>query len=380
MEDYNQFVRRLLLNYIIGSLLAIFGVGGITMFVSIKVGIHVIILLFFILMISIMVMFSVEGLIFYKHLKPIKRAFKANSGSNEIIENGIRQLYQLPEFSVKRIMLPHLLSFSIPAIIISLILIQEKMMNFPHSYVLYAFFASFLVAALHALIEYFLTIRTVHPAIEILKMKLQDGSTLMPKKEAIRVPIRLKMGIAIVLIGVFPVFLFLLAAQIKLHEIAGVQTNLFWNWAWAILAITVFYSVLISRIMAKDIEKPINQLQQMMKEAETQNYVMKENVYTDEFSDLFFGFNKMIIEIQKQNEKNEMMIESFLMVLSAALDARDPYTSGHSLRVADFSKRIGQSLGLPSHEVELLYKTSLLHDIGKIGVPDSILLKDGRLS
>jgi HD-GYP domain-containing protein (c-di-GMP phosphodiesterase class II) len=66
--------------------------------------------------------------------------------------------------------------------------------------------------------------------------------------------------------------------------------------------------------------------------------------------------------------------------LSSAIDASDPYTNGHSLRVTAYSVGIGRQLGLPSDMLEALEYGSLLHDIGKIGVMEAILSKPGRLT
>jgi putative nucleotidyltransferase with HDIG domain len=66
--------------------------------------------------------------------------------------------------------------------------------------------------------------------------------------------------------------------------------------------------------------------------------------------------------------------------MAEEVDARDPYTFEHSLRVATYSKAIGQALGLSSPELELVELSAKVHDIGKIRIPDSILLKPGRLT
>jgi putative nucleotidyltransferase with HDIG domain len=69
-----------------------------------------------------------------------------------------------------------------------------------------------------------------------------------------------------------------------------------------------------------------------------------------------------------------------LRSLAGALEARDAYTQGHSERVAKLSMRIAEKLGLPEEDRKEIYSAALLHDIGKIGVRDEVLLKPGRLT
>ena len=66
--------------------------------------------------------------------------------------------------------------------------------------------------------------------------------------------------------------------------------------------------------------------------------------------------------------------------LTAVIDAKDPYTCGHSERVARIGVRLGKEMALPEKTLGDLYLGGLLHDIGKIGVKDSVLLKEGRLT
>lgn len=75
------------------------------------------------------------------------------------------------------------------------------------------------------------------------------------------------------------------------------------------------------------------------------------------------------------------MFDEFITeVLLNALELRDRGTAGHSQRVAELALRLGHVLGLPDQEMGLLRMGALLHDIGKIGVPDSILYKPGSLN
>ena len=66
--------------------------------------------------------------------------------------------------------------------------------------------------------------------------------------------------------------------------------------------------------------------------------------------------------------------------LVAAVEAKDPYTEAHSLTVAAYAEAIGKRLNMPGHVVESLRNAALLHDVGKIGIPDAILTKPGPLT
>ena len=71
--------------------------------------------------------------------------------------------------------------------------------------------------------------------------------------------------------------------------------------------------------------------------------------------------------------------EQVIYSLAAAVEAKDPYTEAHTRRVAESARRIGARMGLPADELDALYRGGMIHDIGKIGVPDHILLKPGEL-
>jgi len=74
------------------------------------------------------------------------------------------------------------------------------------------------------------------------------------------------------------------------------------------------------------------------------------------------------------------LLMGVLHALTATIDAKDPYTSGHSQRVALISRRLAQECGFEPEKVQQIYLAGLLHDIGKIGVPEGILRKEGRLT
>ena len=87
------------------------------------------------------------------------------------------------------------------------------------------------------------------------------------------------------------------------------------------------------------------------------------------------------IESYKEAQKREhALFEQTAEALANAIDAKDKYTHGHSARVAMYSSRIAQAAGKDEETCEQVYFAALLHDVGKIGVPDAIINKDGKLT
>lgn len=83
--------------------------------------------------------------------------------------------------------------------------------------------------------------------------------------------------------------------------------------------------------------------------------------------------------IELYDEHDELLV-GFVRSLVSTLDAKDPYTRGHSERVALLARRLGQQIGLETSDLEDIYLSGLLHDIGKVGVDDRILAKPGQLT
>jgi HD-GYP domain-containing protein (c-di-GMP phosphodiesterase class II) len=78
-------------------------------------------------------------------------------------------------------------------------------------------------------------------------------------------------------------------------------------------------------------------------------------------------------------DANELFLDT-IEALVAAIDAKDPYTEGHSQRVSEFSVAVAQEMGMTPELIRQIRIGSLLHDVGKIGITDSILLKPGKLT
>ena len=90
--------------------------------------------------------------------------------------------------------------------------------------------------------------------------------------------------------------------------------------------------------------------------------------------------NREIESYKEAQRKERVMFEQTAEALANAIDAKDKYTRGHSARVAMYSRLIAEKAGLPEDACEKVYFEALLHDVGKIGVHEDILNKEGRLT
>ena len=90
----------------------------------------------------------------------------------------------------------------------------------------------------------------------------------------------------------------------------------------------------------------------------------------------------LVIMIQSRRKKDQFTRLSIHVVeaLAAAIDAKDTYTKGHSGRVAEYAREIGRRYGFAEKQLDEIYMMGLLHDVGKIGIPDAVINKPGKLT
>jgi HD-GYP domain-containing protein (c-di-GMP phosphodiesterase class II) len=105
--------------------------------------------------------------------------------------------------------------------------------------------------------------------------------------------------------------------------------------------------------------------------------------FTDDDIGLFealAGQAATVLQLSRLYNDTQKLFEGVVNVVAGAIDAKDPYTQGHSQRVSDFSVAIAEELGLTREEIYHIKIGGILHDVGKIGVPDAILKKPDRLT
>ena len=82
----------------------------------------------------------------------------------------------------------------------------------------------------------------------------------------------------------------------------------------------------------------------------------------------------------KYIDEQEEMYEQYIYGLVSIVEKRDTYTAGHSTRVADYAERIAKAMGIAQERIHILHRAGMLHDIGKIAIPDSVFLKPSKLT
>lgn len=153
-----------------------------------------------------------------------------------------------------------------------------------------------------------------------------------------------------------------------------------------IIALSV--ALILGYFLARALSDPITKLATVSEEIAKGNFKIRAQVAgTKETSSLASTFNNMATQIelyverliQAATENRDLFVNSIRMI-ATAIDAKDPYTRGHSERVCSYSLAIGKELGLSSTEMEEIRVAAMLHDVGKIGIDDRVLRKPTALN
>jgi HD-GYP domain-containing protein (c-di-GMP phosphodiesterase class II) len=147
-------------------------------------------------------------------------------------------------------------------------------------------------------------------------------------------------------------------------------------------------TVVIGFLAAKTITHPLDLLTRTARSIAERDFTQRAEIQSrTEIGELAFTFNQMAEDIQRYignlktaSEQNRQLFMESIEMIAAAVDAKDEYTKGHSARVAQFSVILARELGLSEDEVDKIRISATLHDVGKIGVDDRVLKKEGRLT
>jgi HD-GYP domain-containing protein (c-di-GMP phosphodiesterase class II) len=156
----------------------------------------------------------------------------------------------------------------------------------------------------------------------------------------------------------------------------------------ALVAAVTILAVVLGTLFAGEISRPIQALAQSARRLAGGDYSTRVEVAANnEVGLLGDAFNQMGDEIQKAIEQirqaaatNKELFMGSIRMLANAIDEKDPYTRGHSERVAFYSMVMAKHMGMTDDEVERVYLSGIIHDVGKIGIEDKILRKPAALT
>jgi putative nucleotidyltransferase with HDIG domain len=160
--------------------------------------------------------------------------------------------------------------------------------------------------------------------------------------------------------------------------LSGALGAMFW------IALAAFSLAGIASLwMARTLSRPINTLSQSL-EHMTESLTFDDALVTTgsslEVDALTRSFNTMMHSVSQAQAETRSAYVGAIRALAVALDARDPYTAGHSERVSAISVAVGRELALSAEDLDVLRLGALLHDIGKIGISDNVLRKPDALT
>lgn len=149
----------------------------------------------------------------------------------------------------------------------------------------------------------------------------------------------------------------------------------------AIFAVAALMTLLFGGLLARKITRPVDRLVVSTAAIAAGDLAHRAEITSDdEIGVLAQSFNAMASTLEQKDRELEENYFASIETLARAIDARDPYTFGHSTRVAAISLEIASAMELPENDMKALRRAALLHDIGKIGVEDRILRKQGPLT
>ncbi|MFP4977077.1 HD domain-containing phosphohydrolase [Paenibacillus sp. CN-4] len=381
MDLYAAFIKKQVRNYLFGSSVAVMAAGSLLMFSTLDVSGKEYGWLLLILAVSFLVMIIAEMIVFRSDIRPIKETLRSRNPELPQLRQAYKRTHQLPLLAVRRILVPHLLGLMIPGVTLAVLFISLGIVHLPLYYVGIAVAGSVLIASMHALIEFFLTGTAISPLVqEFQKLAIARFKADFSVEEHVFLSIRPKFLVSCMLIGTFPLFLFSMMTQVRMEALSTEAIKDYWIWAGLVLFIGIGFSTLAAWLLTRSVQRPIDQLHEAINRVKEGRLVQAQDLYSDEFSRLVAGFNMMVRGLQVRERQNRQLLDSYFTTLALALDARDSYTAGHSLRVAEYSVIIGRMAGLTREQLDNLRKSALLHDIGKIGVSDHVLFKEGQLT
>ncbi|MFC4735364.1 HD domain-containing phosphohydrolase [Bacillus daqingensis] len=379
MEEMRKlFIKQAWRSYVIGSTAALFCAVSLIVFHTSRLSAGELYIVLLILSVSIPVMLLAEWYAFKRDTTSLRKL--TFESTPEAWQAAAKETLYFPIACVKRVMLPHFIGISLPAASLTWMAILMDLLTFSPLYILLAVIAGLLIAGLHAMIEFFLVYPLSVKLAAVLHEQAPVPSSIVHDRSLFVTSFRRKLIASLVFTSAFPVLMLLLSLQVR--RMSGVTESIieFWTWASVLVLITAGTAWAGAWLLYRHLLTPLSKLHEGFRRVKEGDWAPVQSLFGDEFDELSNGFNAMISGLERREKRNRELLQNVFSFFAAALDARDEYTAGHSRRVASYAVSIAKEAGFSESEQDLVYKAGLLHDVGKIGVPDAILLKKGKLT
>ena len=226
--------------------------------------------------------------------------------------------------------------------------------------------------------------KEAHPGLPYDASRIPDLWMGLKEPAADRTPVKDPWGTSIS--GYAPIrnkqgeFVAVLGVDVYAQELEQFQQRFRQFLGFSLLA-GLLLAVLLGSVSARWISQPIDRLIHGMRQVEAGDLTHQVELKSgDEFEEAAGAFNRMTDGLRKAREELRTAFLKTVQSLVSALEAKDPYTRGHSTSVTHYATEMARVLGRPTAEIEMLGRLAVLHDIGKIGIHDQVLLKPGVLT
>jgi putative nucleotidyltransferase with HDIG domain len=183
-------------------------------------------------------------------------------------------------------------------------------------------------------------------------------------------PLRDKNGQAVAMVGV----------DIMADEVYQAQQEIHWRAAFVLVS-GIMLSLLLGILFSRRITEPIKKLVEGTRHIAAGNLKYEVQLKgRDEITELARAFNNMAHNLYESRRKLHNYFYRTILSLIRVLEARDHYTRGHSEKVAEYAAKIAKELMMTRDRIELVKEAAILHDIGKLGVQETILNKKEKLT
>ena len=146
------------------------------------------------------------------------------------------------------------------------------------------------------------------------------------------------------------------------------------------LLLCLFLCIILSGVLAKQLNTPLVRIRQRLREIGGGDFKKAFQLdRRDELGHIGDGIQEMALKLDGLYAEQEALFLETILSLAEAIDARDPYTRGHSDHVSHYARETAKAMGLSEKETKAVYYAAILHDIGKIGIREDVLNFQGPL-